>query len=194
MIILDVETSGIEPLKHSLLSIGAVDFKNPTRTFYEECRMWDEAHVMEEALAVNGYTEEQIRDPKKQTESELVTKFLYWMKDCENHTIAGQNVFFDAGFIIAAANRNHIDISIARRIIDQHSICYAHMIQRGIEPPIKNKRTDLNSDTIMQYVGIPAEPKPHIAINGALWEAEAFSRLLYNKNLLPQFGQYKIPW
>lgn len=194
MLILDVETTGTEASKHSLVSIGAVDFSNPSRIFYEECRIWDGAHVMDEALAVNGYTEEQIKDPKKQSEGEAVAKFLEWMKDCPEHTIAGQNVFFDTAFIVAGAMRNHIDFSLPHRIIDQHSICYAHMVGRGIEPPVKNKRTDLNSDKIMEYVGIPAEPKPHIAINGAIWEAEAFSRLLYNKNLLPQFEQYKIPW
>lgn len=194
MLILDVETTGTEAYKHSLVSIGAVDFLNSSRTFYEECRIWDGAHVSPEALAVNGYTEDQIRDPKKQSEGEAVAKFLEWMKESVDHNIAGQNVFFDTAFIIAAAIRNRIDFSIPHRIIDQHSICYAHMIKQGIEPPMKNKRTDLNSDKIMEYVGIPAEPKPHIAINGAIWEAEAFSRLLHNKNLLPQFSQYSIPW
>ena len=43
MIVVDVETSGMDAYKHSLLSIGAVDFENPVERFYEECRIWDGA-------------------------------------------------------------------------------------------------------------------------------------------------------
>ncbi len=57
---------------------------------------------------------------------------------------------------------------------------------------MKDGKSLLDSDAVMTYVGIPTEPKPHIALNGALWEAEAISRLLYQKNLLSQFEQYPI--
>ena len=65
MIIVDVESSGVDPVKHSLLSIGAIDFLNPKNQFYGECRVWDGAHIMDEALAVNGFTKEQITNKKK---------------------------------------------------------------------------------------------------------------------------------
>ena len=38
MIILDIETTGVNPEKHAIVSVGAVDFLNPSRTFYEECK------------------------------------------------------------------------------------------------------------------------------------------------------------
>jgi hypothetical protein len=68
------------------------------------------------------------------------------------------------------------------------------MIERGITPPVEKGRSDLGLEEITTYVGIPTEPHPHLALNGALYEAEAFSRLLHHKNLLPQFSQYPIPW
>jgi hypothetical protein len=68
------------------------------------------------------------------------------------------------------------------------------MTSRGITPPVLNKKTDLNSDKIMEYVGIPTEPHPHKALNGAIWELEAFSRLLYGKGILTDFEKYPIPW
>jgi hypothetical protein len=46
----------------------------------------------------------------------------------------------------------------------------------------------------MQYVGIPPEPKPHVAINGAIWEYEALHRLIYEKQGLEEFKAYPIPW
>lgn len=194
MIVVDVETTGIEPNKHSLLSIGAVDFLDPERTFYIECRMFDGARVMDQALVVNGYSKEEIQDLSKKTEGEAVREFLLWAETSKIHTIAGQNPFFDVSFIQHAAYRNNLDFPLAHRIIDLHSIVYFHMVRRGIEPPVKNGRTDINSDLIMNYVGIDTEPKPHNALNGAVWEAEAFSRLLYDKSLYPQFEHHEVPW
>jgi hypothetical protein len=63
------------------LSIGALDFEHPEIQFYEECRMWEGAHVDPKALEINGFTEEQIRDTKKQGEAELIQKFLAWIND-----------------------------------------------------------------------------------------------------------------
>lgn len=194
MIVIDVEATGTDPHKHSIVSIGAVDFDKPEERIYIECQMWQGAHVDPAALVVNGYSEVDIRDKNKLTEAEAVKKFFEWYEKREDMTPAGQNPLFDISFLQAAAQRAHVDFRVPHRSIDQHTLTYSHMIRNGVTPPMKNKKSGLDSDTIMAYVGIPAEPKPHIAINGALWETEAFSRLLYNKNLLPEFSQYKIPW
>lgn len=194
MIVVDVEASGVDPYKHSLLSIGAVDFENPVERFYEECRIWDGAGVMDESLAVNGYTPEQINDPKKQTDEELVKHFLDWALRRPERTIAGENPSFDRDFIRRTAERYHMDWPLAHRTIDLHSVCYFHMVRRGIALPVSNGRSDLNSEKIEVYVGIPVEPKPHIAINGAVYEAEALCRLMYDKPLFEEFKQFKIPW
>ena len=77
MIVVDVEASGTEAHKHSVVSVGALDFANPTNRFYEECKVWDGAHIMDEALAVNGFTKEQITDAKKQSEGDLIHAFLH---------------------------------------------------------------------------------------------------------------------
>src|SRR5487761_2622420 len=103
MLVIDGEMSGLEAEKHSLVSIGAVDFDHPERQLYEECRVWDGAHIEPEALAVNGFTREQITDPSKQTEAQLVHKFIAFTADMPDTTFAGQNVFTDLGFLRAAA-------------------------------------------------------------------------------------------
>lgn len=192
MIIIDIEATGIDEVKHSILSIGAIDFDNPTNQFYEECRAFDGAHIMDEALNVNGFTREQAIDVSKQTDGELVKHFIEWTKSIKEQTLAGQNPSFDRDFLHRAADRYHIDWPFAYRTIDQHSVCFTHMIKRGVVPPVANRRTDLNSDKIMQYVGISVEPHPHNALNGAKVATEALSRLLFNKNLLPEFRNYPI--
>jgi len=194
MIIVDVEASGVDTNQDSMLSIGALDFDNPQNQFYGECHIWDGAHINSDSMKVNGFTDEQAKDSSKQSDVELVRKFIEWTKSCHEHTFAGQNPSFDRDFIRSSALRGRLDWPFAYRTIDQHSLCYMHMIKRGITPPILKNRTDLNSDKIMEYIGIPDEPHPHNALNGAKVAGEAISRLLYDKKLLPEFKKYEIPW
>ena len=194
MIVVDVEASGTEPAKHSIVSLGALDFQNPSNRFYEECRVWDGAHIMDEALEVNGFTKEQITDPKKQTEVDLIHAFLNWSEDVEERTLAGQNVSFDRDFLKAAAERaGHTDWPFAYRTIDTHTLAYMHMIMHGIQPPVAHRRSALDLDAVLNYVGIPAEPSPHNALTGALSHAEVISRLLYGRKLLSEFSKFEIP-
>lgn len=195
MVVVDVEASGVNPYKHSIVSIGALEFKNPANRFYEECRIWDGAHIMDDALAVNGFTKEQIIDPAKKSLEEVITAFLTWIEAIEgDRTIAGQNPSFDRDFLQTSAERYHLNWPLAYRTIDVHSICYMHQIKRGLNIPIVHNRSALDLDAILRYTGIPDEPAPHNALTGALVEAEALSRLLYDKKLLDEFQHLPIPW
>lgn len=196
MIIIDVEASGTEYHKHSIVSLGALDFDNPENRFYEECRIWDGAHIMDGALEVNGFTEAEITDVNKQTESELVKKFLDWTSDVQDRTLAGQNVSFDRDFVKAGAERAGENWELAYRTIDSHSLCWMHIVKRGMKPEIdpEHHRSAMNLDYVLNYCGIPEEPTPHNALTGALSHAEVISRLLNDKKLLPEFEQYDIPW
>lgn len=196
MLVLDIEGSGTEPHVHSIVSIGAVDMDNPNRRFYGECRVWDGAHIMEDALAVNGFTEAEITDSEKQTEAELVTAFLEWTQEMSDRTLAGQNVSYDRDMLKAAAQRAGHSWDLAYRSIDTHTLCWMHMVKAGLTPPIdaQHRRSALNLDAVLNYCGIPDEPEPHNALTGALSHAEVISRLLYNKPLLPEFAQFAMPW
>lgn len=195
MIVIDVEGSGVDYEKHSIVSLGAIDFLNPSRQFYRECRIWDGAHIMEGALAVNGYSEEEITDSRKMSEAGLVHEFIAWAQDMEDHTFVGQNVSFDRDFLKAAAQRaGHTSWPFAYRTIDTHTLAWMHMVKRGLTPPLAHHRSALDLDAILAYCGIPHEPKPHNALTGAKSHAEVTSRLLYDRKLLPDFAQYDIPW
>lgn len=193
MIIVDVEASGVSPLKCSLVSVGAVDFNNPRNRFYKECRIWDGAHIEKEALEVNGFTREQITDLKKQTDREVVADFLAWLKPIKEKTLAGQNPSFDRDFLQTTAHRYHINWPLAHRSIDLHSVCYFDMQKKGIKQPQLHGHSALNLDLILVYIGLPTEPKPHNALTGALLETEAFGRLFYGKPFLEEFFNYALP-
>ncbi|MEZ4200746.1 MAG: 3'-5' exoribonuclease [Candidatus Paceibacterota bacterium] len=196
MLIVDVEASGTEYHKHSIVSIGAVDFDNPDNRFYAECQIWEGAHIMDGALEVNGFAKEEITDPNKKTEAEIVTEFLEWSQHVSDRTLTGQNVSFDRDFIRAAAERAGLPWDLAYRTIDTHSLCWMHIIKRGEQPPVdaQHRRSALNLDAVLNYCGIPEEPQPHNALTGALSHAEVTARLLFDKKLLPEFEQYEIPW
>jgi len=194
MIVVDVEASGTEPALHSIVSVGALDFENPSERFYGECRIWDGAHVMAEALTVNGFSESAIRDSSKMSEAELYDAFATFALRATDHTFAGQNPSFDRDFLNAAAKRGHRNWPFAHRTIDVHTLCWMHMVRRGITPPINHNRTRLNLDAILNYTGIASEPEPHNALTGALCHAEVISRLVYEKKLLPEFDAFPIPW
>ncbi|MBI5803813.1 3'-5' exonuclease [Candidatus Pacearchaeota archaeon] len=194
MIVVDVETTGLSPWKNSIVSIGAVEFENPKNRFYAECNVWEGAEINQEALNVNGFEEyEIINNPDKLSTKETIQKFIFWTEKIKDKTLAGQNPFFDRDFLSASAKRFEIEWTLGRRIVDLHSLCYAHHLKIGKGVPLVGDKTDLNNDKILEYVGLPSEPKPHKALTGALMECEAFSRLIYGKNLIEEFSKYEVP-
>lgn len=196
MIFVDVEASGTNYQKHSIVSIGALDFNDPTNQLYIECRIWDGAHISPESLAITGFTEAEAQDTNRATEGEAVRQFLEWSQHMGDRTLAGQNVSFDRDFLKAAAEREGLSWDMAHRTLDTHSFCWMHMVKRGLEPPIdaEHRRSALNLEMVARYVGIPEEPQPHNALTGALVHAEVTARLLYDQKLLPEFEQFEIPW
>ena len=196
MIAVDVESTGLDAEKASIVSVGAVDLDDPANQFYEECRIWDGAHITEEALAITGFTQEEIGEESgKQSEAELVRNFIAWAMDRpKSHTFVGQNPRFDSDFVAGACNRAGIAFPFAHRSIDTHTLCWNHMMQQRLTPPEENRRSAINLDYILDYCGLPPEPRPHNALNGALSHAEVFFRLVYTKETLSEFADHPIPW
>jgi DNA polymerase III epsilon subunit-like protein len=193
MIVLDIETTGLDPRRHSIIEVGAIDFDCPGNYFNERCQIWKGAEIDLKALEINGLTLDEIQDQTILSQKELISRFITWTSQIEDKTIAGQNVDLDINFLNESAGRCGFNFSPGKRKVDQHSIVYAHFLKRNIRPPLKGGYSDLNSDFIMNYVGLPSEPKPHRAINGAKFEAEALSRLISGRPLFEEFYIFAIP-
>lgn len=195
MIVLDVETTGLVPERNSILSLGAVDLNDPTNQFYDECRIWDGAEVADEALAINGFSKEEIVSKDKKSEAELIASFVAWATDRpEDRTLAAQNPSFDLEFVQAACRRAGIECPFAKRTLDVHSLVWLHMIMRGMTPPVGNHHSIINLDFALRYTGVPEEPRPHNALTGALCHAEVIGRVAYNRNIFPDYSSFDIPW
>ncbi|MBI2645232.1 3'-5' exoribonuclease [Candidatus Uhrbacteria bacterium] len=193
MIVLDVETTGIVPWKNAIASIGAVDFNHPKNQFYREICISESANVQDGALQVNGFTLEELYDIRKPTLQKVMEEFIEWVSVCEEKTIAGLNPAFDRDFLRAAFHASEIPFPFSHRTIDVHSLCYAHALRRGVPPLMKRGITALSTDPILNYVGLPPEPRPHHALTGAQMEAETLARLIHGTSLLEEFRHYPLP-
>jgi len=193
MIVIDIEATGTNYQKHSILSLAALDFDDPNNRIHLECQAWEGAHFEEEAMQVVGMTEKEAKDPSKITEAQLIAQFMTWAEGINDQTFLGQNVSFDRDYVKAACERAGYNYPFAHRTIDTHTLAYMHFVLHGKEVPIANRHSALNIETIATYLGMPEEPEPHSALTGALYHAEMAHRLLYGKNLLEEFKEYPIP-
>ena len=95
--------------------------------------------------------------------------------------------------------RAGITFPFAHRTIDTHSLVWLHMTEHNIIPAtyvgsLGYEISAINLVAALEYCGLPPEEKPHNALNGAFAHAEVFSRIAYNKKILPQYFSYEIPW
>ncbi len=195
MIVLDVESTGLSPVRNSILSIGALDLDDPTNQFYDECRVWEGAQIEDAALAINGFSREEALDARKKSEAELIQDFVAWATDKPgNRMLAAQNPSFDLEFVQEACKRAGIECPFGKRTIDVHTLTWTHMVLSGTVPPTDKHRSAISLDTALNYCGIPGEPKPHNALMGAMCHAEVIARIAYTKKVLPEFEMYDIPW
>lgn len=193
MIIIDIETTGLDPRKHSLISIGAVNFDNPAETFYGECRMFDGAEIMEEVLEMNGFTVDQVIDKKKQSPSDLINKFVEWLNQFPDQTIGGHNVHSDLGFLRIEAARSNLKYRFSYRVVDLHTVAYVKRLTVKDAEPLTKDKTGLEIDDIVKFVGIDPDREAFQALEDARLEAECFSRLIFGKSLFDDFKEYEVP-
>jgi len=194
MIVLDVETTGLDPSAGSIVSLGALVLDSPNTRFYEECRVWDGARIEEEALAVNGFSREQVTSESRMSEAELIQKFVSWtLEHTSDYTLAAQNVSFDLEFVQQACARAGIACPFGKRSVDVHSLVWMHMQSRGVSIPLSRNRSALSLDAELVYCGLPVEESPHNALTGALCHAEVVARITYTKNIVAEFSSFPIP-
>lgn len=191
MIVLDMEMTGVDPQKNAIVSIGAVEFENPSNQFYGECRPWDGAEITDEALKINGFTRVQLASQPK-SHMELIQEFLTWTKPIKNKTIAGHNIWFDTIFLKAALQKEGMLTKsffwpFGHRYVDSHTLAYEHFA-REKKLILKPEGTSaINLDKILEFLGIQVRGGAHNALEDAQLTAEVLSRLIYGKPLLEKY-------
>jgi hypothetical protein len=192
--VLDVETTGLDPAKCAILSVGIVSYGGRLNEFYREYYPFNGAEIMEKGMEINGFELDKIgRDPVNDPRN-VVEDVGTFLKANGCSVTAGQNPSFDRNFVNAYAERYGADFRLPIWMLDLHSVCIAYMLGKGIDIPRKpDVGLFLSGDAILEFVGLGAEPKPHNALNGARYEFEALCRLIYGKNVLPEFSDRPVP-
>jgi DNA polymerase III epsilon subunit-like protein len=168
MIILDIETTGTDPKRHCMLSLGAVDYETGAE-FYGECRVYKASLIDPIALGINGFTEQEAKNPAMQFAYELYEKFLKWSEQFPDKLLAGHNIgHFDVLFLEEYHRLVNPEqkFPFGYRTLDLHSVAFAKLGR------------SLSHESICEALGLPKEPKPHNALAGARSERDAFKLLL----------------
>jgi DNA polymerase III epsilon subunit-like protein len=200
MIVVDLETSGVDLEKCGIWQIGAVDTNNSKNTFLQESRLGDDYEFIfegnwkgkkpEETL---GLTEQELRDKKKQSEKELLEKFFDWVKKCKNKTFICQNPQFDHAFLEQKARKYNLEFPSGHRAIDMHTLAHFIYFQLNNSFVIKEDKSDFGLKRTLELVGMKDERKFHNALEDAKLTAEAFFRLVYGKNFLVEYSKFPVP-
>lgn len=175
----------------AVISVGAIDLKHPENRIYLEMRPFEGASLNPEALLVCGYTEEALQKlPLSQEEALL--KLKEFLDAADERNVVGQNVSTDVYFLNKAFERAGIDCKIPYRVLDLHSMVCAKLILSKQPIPMEERKSSLNLDSLLLLAGIPEEPKPHVALTGALSAAEVYFRLIEGRAVLPEFSQFPL--
>ena len=193
MIVLDIESSGLDCGKCGIWQIGALDLKSGN-TFLQEARLDEGDEITEEALMITGKTKMDLLDNNQQSQKQLINNFLDWVKDFKERVIAGHNVGWDMSFIQNKCFKYGLHDKfmkiIGYRAIDLHTLAMLKYKEKHGKFKLREEKSGMNLPTVLEFCGmkdtrmsirnhkIVKEGKPHNALEDCKLEAECFRRLL----------------
>lgn len=193
MIVVDIETSGLDMNECGVWQIGALDLDNPSNVFLEEGRIDDSDRVEQGALEVVGKSEEELRDRGKQSQRQLIENFLKWCESVDMKNCLCQNPQFDLGFLDIRIRKYGLKWVFHHRAFDLHSIAHFRYFQLKKEFLIRENYSDMGLSNILKFVGMVDNRGAHNALEDARLTAECFSRIVYGRGLLERYKNFEVP-
>ena len=178
LLFVDTETGGLDPHKHSLLSLAMVVWEGGEILDSMEILINDGIlSVTEEALSINKIdleTHKQLAVSTIRAYDEMVVFIRKYFPGQGKTTLAGHNVHFDAGFLQTFFAANHSDFSefFSHRMIDTSSILHYLYLSGRI------KQRAVSSDDAFRLFNIRVEGR-HTALGDAMATARLFTSLLH---------------
>ncbi len=199
MIVLDIETTGLDFKKCGIWQIGAIEFENPKNYFLEEARIDNEDEILNYAGAkktvyeITGKKDSDFRNPELQTQKKLLENFFRWIEKTKVRNFLCEGPQFDVGFILTKARKYNLEIPFYHRSFDLHTISQLRYFQTKEEFLIKENHSDMGLPNTLQFCGMQNNRKSHNALEDCKLEAECFSRLLHGKGSFPEYSQFPVP-
>ena len=166
----DCETTGLDPKKDDIVSIGAVIIKNNTiiasKKFVKFVK--PKTKLQAEAIKVHHIRECDLQDAEDM--DTVIEEFLHFIG---NRTLVGYYLEFDVAMINKYV-KPKLGITLPNKILEVSAIYYDYKIER-----IPQANIDLRFNTIMNELKIPSFGK-HDAYSDAMMTSMIFIKL---KNL-----------
>lgn len=198
MIILDIETSGVDFSKCGIWQIGAIDLESGEE-FLQECRIDDKDEIVNAkdakhpVLEVIGKTEEELRDIKKQSQKELLENLFNWLEQRADRRILCHHPQFDMGFILTKARKYNLNIFFSHKTFDLYTLAELRYFQFNNKFSKEHGFKTFGLTEISEFCGLEDKRKFHNALEDCKLEAECFYRLVYGKNLFKEYAKFEIP-
>ena len=196
ILLLDLETGGLDSAKSPILEIGAV-WLHDDAEFFRCTRSTRRTTIGPDALRVNGLTPETNADTSRILDTSAACELVGWVKsrtiEPRSVKLCGWNVHFDLRFLTDALTRAGIPIGttpFSHQVFDLHSALLLDRLRENsaCDPALYGSRTILSGgDHGSKLIGIPEEAKPHNALAGALWAKSIAQKLISRvESLNPQ--------
>lgn len=188
LLVIDTETGGLNPDRHSLLEVGLVGWENGKVLFTDTFYVYEgvtNLNVEAEAMEVNGIDLHRVISlgitPRFAIDRINAACLSLARGNTEEHTrLAGWNLDFDKRFLLRMyrfVNRNAFQLprSFSRRGFDCPSILFA-MAHAGM---IDMDVGDVNSSSAFEYFGVePPDGKRHTALGDAVATANLITKII----------------
>ena len=177
LLFIDTETGGMDPGKHSLLSLAMVVWEDKEIIDSLEILINDGVlYTTKEALAVNRIDLEKHKLAALSPQEAMDQLLIFIGKHFpgkEKITLAGHNVHFDVVFLKPFFSANNKDFSefFSHRVMDTSSILHYLYLSGQI------KQKAISSDEAFDLFDIKVEGR-HTALGDAIATARLFTKLL----------------
>ncbi|MEK6906528.1 MAG: 3'-5' exonuclease [Nanoarchaeota archaeon] len=197
MIVLDIETSGVDKVRCGIWQVGAINLENPKDYFLEESRIDDEDIISvageKSPLEVIGKSEEYLRNFEKQSQKQLLINFFNWVEKQPVRNFLCQNPQFDVAFLDIKSRKYGLKMPFHYRSFDLHSIAQTKYYELNKKFLVKENHSDMGLSNILKFCGIEDKRGAHNALEDCKLTGECFSRLVYEKSLFREYSSFKIP-
>lgn len=167
--IIDVETTGLDPVKDEIIEIGAVIFDDEKAGSLETVNVKIKPEHIEtalkEALVVNGYKKEDWADAVTMEQAMQILS-----PKVDGAIFCAYNMLFDWRFIEEACKKLFIMLPFSYRKLDLLTMAWCKLDHK--------KMRNWKLKTVCKALDIEPEPEEHRAINGAMTEYEVYKKLM----------------
>lgn len=170
IVLIDLETGGLDPKYHEILEIGMIIFDSKTFQIYEEWTtkvkpLYPE-NIDPKAAAVNGYNEEEWKDAP-----DIIPVLMEFIQKTEGCIMMAYNISFDSQFIEHYLSKHEM-----KHKMSYQKMCLMSMAFAKID---HSKLFSWSLKTVATYLEVPREPKIHRALEGVRCEYGVYCKLMF---------------